>query len=96
MAYYRIKVQKQDGTERGYQWRELDITEFESIITGNQPLGDDQAQMLNSTDVDPTFDNLPVVYSAVWDPLINDWIGPVDPALVNAYYTSLAAERPGA
>ena len=95
MAYYRIQVQKQDQTECGYQWRELEPAEFELIITGARPLGDASAQTLNSTDVDPTFDNAPVYYAAIWDPLLNSWIGSVDPLLVSAYYTSLAHARPG-
>lgn len=64
--YYRLSCVIAGGNICGYQWREIDQDLFVAIATGQQPLGDADAQTRNSPEVDPTFDGSTVYYGHVW------------------------------
>jgi hypothetical protein len=91
--YYRIKIGPVTGQERGYQWRELDIDLFTQIITGQQPLGDADAQSRDSTAVRADAENRPMHYLAIWgNP---GWIDSATALQASDYYTSVGRETPG-
>ena len=93
--YYRLSCITADGTQRGYQWRDVTITEFVNIATGQRLLGDSQAQLRNSPDVDTTFDGSTVWYGHVWSDSLG-WVTDVDQATAEQLYNTVGQDLPGA
>jgi hypothetical protein len=93
--YYRLSCITADGTQRGYQWREIGINEFTAIATGQRLLGDGDAQTRNSPEVDATFDGSTVWYGHVWQDETG-WITNVDQATAEQLYNTVGRDLPGA
>jgi hypothetical protein len=91
--FYRINVGTEQGEARGYQWRELDQATFVSIVTGARPLGDQDAQTRDSTQVRADAYNRPMHYLGIWH---NGWQTDLSPAEAEALYVVAAHERAGA
>ena len=93
--YYRLSCIIADGTQRGYQWREIDLTVFVSIATGQRPIGDADAQLRNDPARNATFDGSTVWYGHVWQDGTG-WITNVDQTTAEQLYLTTGQERPGA
>jgi hypothetical protein len=91
--YYRLSCITTDGTQRGYQWRDVTCQEFVNIATGQRPIGDADAQLRNSPAVDVTFDGSTVWYGHVW---ADGWITNVDQATAEQLYNTVGQTTPGA
>jgi hypothetical protein len=91
--FYRINVGTVEGESRGYQWRELEQTEFVSIATGTRPLGDTEAQSRDSTSTRADASNRPMHYLGVW---ADGWVTNVSSAEAEALYIACGHERAGA
>lgn len=91
--YYRLSCITADGTQRGYQWRNVTIQEFVNIATGQRPIGDADAQLRNSPVVDATFDGSTVWYGHVW---ADGWVTDVDQATAEQLYNTVGRDSPGA
>lgn len=93
--YYRLSCIIADGTIRGYQWREIDLTLFVAIATGQRPIGDTDAQLRNEVGRDARFDGSTVWYGHVWQDG-QGWITNVDAATAEQLYLTVGRETPGA
>ena len=93
--YYRLSCITADGVIRGYQWREIDQSLFQSIATGQRPMGDSDAQFRNSPEVDTTFDGSTVWYGHVWSDE-QGWITNVDAATSEQLYLTVGRATAGA
>ena len=93
--YYRLSCITADGTIRGYQWREIDQTLFEAIVTGQRPIGDADAQLRNEPGRDARFDGSTVWYGHVWAD-DQGWITNVDAATAEQLYNTVGQVSPGA
>ena len=93
--YYRLSCITADGTQRGYQWREIDLTMFVNIATGQRPIGDADAQLRNDPARNPIFDGSTVWYGHVWQNGAG-WITNVDQTTAEQLYNTTGQERPGA
>ena len=91
--YYRLSCITADGVIRGYQWREIDLTLFVSIATGQRPMGDADAQLRNEVGRDARFDGSPVWYGHVWQ---DGWISDIDAATAEQLYNTVGRNSPGA
>ena len=91
--YYRLSCITADGTIRGYQWRDITVNDFVNIATGQRLLGDSDAQLRNSPEVDPTFDGSAVWYGHVW---ADGWVTDVDQATAEQLYNTVGRDLPGA
>jgi hypothetical protein len=93
--WYRLLIKANDGTDFGYQWKEIDLELFTSIGTGANPEADAQAQTRDSTDAQchaPEYRTL--YYTAVWNQDTNDWTNSItDPA---TDYEAWGLDAPGA
>jgi hypothetical protein len=93
--YYRLSCITADGTPRGYQWRDITVNDFVNIATGQRLLGDSDAQLRNSPEVDATFDGSPVWYGHVWADG-QGWVSNVDAATAEQLYNTVGRDSPGA
>ena len=91
--YYRLSCITADGTIRGYQWRDITVNDFVNIATGQRLLGDSDAQLRNSPEVDPTFDGSTVWYGHVW---ADGWVTNIDQATAEQLYNTVGHDLPGA
>ena len=91
--FYRLRVGTESGEERGYQWREIALTEFVAIATGTRPLGNEDAQTRDSTQVRADAANRPMQYLAVWH---EGWRTDLSVTEAEALYAVAAHERAGA
>lgn len=92
MLYYRLSCVVAGGSMCGYQWRQIDQDLFVAIATGQQPLGDADAQLRNSPETDPTFDGSPVYYGHVW---YGGWITDLTTEQAIELYPLAGQEQPG-
>ena len=93
--YYRLSCITADGTIRGYQWRDITINDFVNIATGQRPLGDADAQLRNSPEVDATHDGSAVWYGHVWQDG-SGWLTDLDQDTAEQLYNTVGQEIPGA
>lgn len=91
--YYRLSCITADGTLVGYQWRDITMSDFVNIATGQRLLGDADAQLRNSPEVDATHDGSAVWYGHVW---VNGWVTNVDQATAEQLYNTVGQPTPGA
>lgn len=91
--YYRIDVGTIDGLARGYQWRELTLTEFVAIATGTRPLGDSESQSRDSSQLRTDGQDRAMHYLGIW---YNGWKTNLSQAEAEAMYPLAAHERAGA
>lgn len=90
--FYRLHCILESGESRGYQWREIDSATFVAVATGTRPIGDAEAQLRDSTEVDSTFTNSTVYYGAVWS---DQWVTDLSTEQAQAIYTTCGQERAG-
>ena len=90
--FYRLRVGTESGEERGYQWREITLTEFVAIATGTRPLGNEDAQTRDSTQVRADAANRPMHYLAIWH---EGWCTDLSTTEAEALYSVAAHERAG-
>lgn len=83
---YRINVGTAEGEVRGYQLRELTQDEFVAIVTGTRPLGDEDAQLRDSTTVRADAYNRPMHYLSIW---LDGWTTDLTPEQAQALYTGI-------
>jgi hypothetical protein len=93
--YYRLSCITADGTHRGYQWREIDLTMFVNIATGQRPMGDADAQLRNDPARDNRFDGSTIWYGHVWQDGPG-WVTDVDQATAEQLYNTVGRDLPGA
>jgi hypothetical protein len=91
--YYRLSCVLQDGTLRGYQWREIDQATFATIAAGQRPVGDAAAQTRDSTKFDPTHTNATVYYGHVWNS--TGWINNLTAEQAQELYATSGREQAG-
>lgn len=93
--FYRLSCILQDGTIRGYQWREVDQATFVAIATGQRPVGDADAQSRDSTQWDTEAQNRTIYYGHVHKP-DHGWITDLSTAEAEALYLTAGYEQAGA
>jgi hypothetical protein len=91
--FYRLNVGTIQGEARGYQWRELTLDEFVAVATGTKPLGDQDAQRRDSTQVRADAYNRPMHYLAVWS---DGWTTDLTTSQAQALYAVAGFEKAGA
>jgi hypothetical protein len=92
--FYRLSCVLEDGTIRGYQWREVTLEEFVSIATGSRPRGDTDSQTRDSTDYDTAAQNRTIYYGHVHKPGTG-WVTDLDYSTAEAMYAECGHERAG-
>ena len=91
--YYRLSCVLQDGTLRGYQWREIDSDTFVAIAAGQRPAGDADAQLRDSTEFDPTHTNAQIYYGHVWNS--TGWVNNLTAEQAQQLYATSGREKAG-
>jgi len=64
--FYRLGCVTKEGQARGHQWRQITQEDFVKLAQGRRVLADAQAQILNSSQIDTSFDDGPVYFQYVW------------------------------
>jgi len=92
--FYRLNCVLQDGTSRGYQWREIDQDLFVAIATGQRPVADADAQTRDSTDIDRRFTNAQIYYGHIWTD--TGWANNLTVEQAQQLYATSGREKAGA
>ena len=87
--WFRLQVGTADGIERGYQWREIDQDLFATILNGQRPVADAEAQSRDSTQIRADAENRVMHYLAVWDRHLSSWITDWPLEEATAHYTAV-------